>query len=206
MRIRLIIALLLSITLFSTVVYAAGDDDGQVIDNPWATYFEVSNYKKTDDPSTWKYPSKYGKIFAGWYTDESCNTPYMERTGSAYAKFVDAKVLTVKFQKKNDRTAVRFLSSVDGIDYEAVGFTFSGTYGEITIPETSKDVTKVYKHIVANNQTLEPSVFSADSQFFSMWTIRNMDAQIDSTWDVTPYWLTVDGTKVTGTSRHYEIK
>ena len=54
MRIRLIIALLLSITLFSTVVYAAGDDDGQVIDNPWATYFEVSNYKKTDDPSTWR--------------------------------------------------------------------------------------------------------------------------------------------------------
>ena len=108
MRIRLIIALLLSITLFSTVVYAAGDDDGQIIVSPWATEFEVSTFKKTDDPTTWTYPSKRGKIFAGWYTDESCEAPYMEMTGRAYAKFVDAKILTVKFQKKNDRTAVRF--------------------------------------------------------------------------------------------------
>lgn len=205
MKSRIIVACLLLVALFSTTAYAAGDDDGQIIVSPWATEFEVSTFKKTDDSSTWRYPSKSGKIFAGWYTDESCETPYMERTGRAYAKFVDAKILTVKFQKKNDRTAVRFLSSVDNIDYDEVGFTFSGTYGENTIPETSRNVTKVYKHVSANNQTLNPSVFSQDSQYFSMFTIRKLNAQIDSTWDVNPYWITLDGTTVKGPSRHYEI-
>lgn len=205
MKSRILIACLLLVALFSTTAYAAGDDDGQIIENPWATYFEVSNYKKSDEPSEWRYPSKYGKIFAGWYTDESCETPYKARSGSAYAKFVDEKVLTIKFQKKTDGTAVRFLSSVDSINYNAVGFTFSGTYGDRTIQETSRNVTQVFKHITANNQTLDPTVFSPNSQYFSMFTIRKLDAQISSTWDVTPYWITLDGTTVKGPSRHYEM-
>ena len=35
---------------------------------------------------------------AGWFTDETYTTPYTKTTGNAYAKFVDASMMTVKKQ------------------------------------------------------------------------------------------------------------
>lgn len=49
---------------------------------------DVSNYKKSSDPSAWTAPAKDGYAFAGWYSDEGCTQAYKGTSGQAYARFV----------------------------------------------------------------------------------------------------------------------
>lgn len=149
------------------------------------------------------YPEKEGKIFAGFFEDAGFTTAYTETTGYAYAKFIDEKVLGTKFQTATDGTAVRFLSSLDSMDYQSVGFKFTGTYGQTTITEKTKSVEKLYTSIKADGQTILPSVFSDDSAYFFTYTVRGMDPDTSSTWNVTPFYVTLDGTTVEGTSGVY---
>ena len=37
-----------------------------------------------------------------------------------------------------------------------------------------------------------------ESEYFFIYTVRNMDSSIGSSWTVTPYFVTQDGTKVLG--------
>ena len=171
-----------------------------VFGGPKEGYYDVSDYKST---TPYTYPTKAGKIFAGWFTDDTCIEPYTGTTGIAYAKFIDEDVLGTKFQTAIDGTAVRFLSSLDSMDYQSVGFKFTGTYGTHTITEKTKSVEKLYTSIKADGQTVLPSVFSDDSTYFFTYTVRGMDPQEDSTWDVTPFYVTLDGTTVEGTSGLY---
>lgn len=164
--------------------------------------YDVEPYKSTDS-----YPEQSGKVFAGWYSDEECTTPYMESDGTAYPKFIDAKVLTAKRQwKLPDHDALRFVSSVDCLEYQKVGFEFSGNYGSKVIGNTTKEVTKVYKTIIAGEDTLKPSTAfeNDDSQYFFTYTIRNMNGNTSSSWKVTPFYVTADGTKVMGTTKTFE--
>lgn len=116
----------------------------------------------------------------------------------AYAKFVSEKILSVKFQWKNDKTALRFLSTLDSTNYQGAGFIINGTYGTGTITNKERAITKLYRSVVAANQKAYPTVFSADSQYFFVYTVRDMDPTLSSSWSITPYWITPDGTKVTG--------
>ena len=183
-------------SIFEMAVY-----DGQELPE----YLDVEDYKGAGavDP----YPTKTGKVFAGWYSDIECTTPYMEDTGYAYAKFIDEKVLNVKFQKKLDGTAVRFVSTIDDcLDYEEAGFTFTGQYGtDKTINETTKTVTKVYRSVASIGGTPSQAFENDDSAYFFTYTVRGMDGTTASDWTVTPFFVTPDGTKVTGTTREYEM-
>lgn len=182
-------------------IYEMAVYDGQVVPD---NYMDVTPYKATT-PAT--APTKAGKIFAGWYEDDAFTTPYMGTTGYAYAKFIDEKVLDVKFQKKTDNTAVRFVSTIDeSLDYQSAGFDFSGHYGDKVI-NTSKTITKVYRTIVADSKTLTPSEAfeNDDSAYFFTYTIRNMDGTTASDWTVTPFFVTADGTKVSGTTGTYNM-
>ncbi len=161
-------------------------------------YLDVTDYKATNT-----YPTKCGYIFAGWFEDSNFTTAYTQTTGYAFAKFVDEKTLTVKFQKSKDGTAIRFVSTIDSLDYDKVGFIFTGTYGNSIISEKDKNVNKVYTSISADGEKKSPSVFCDDSKYFFVYTIRNMSASIESTWNVTPYFVTLDGTKVIGTGGDY---
>lgn len=164
--------------------------------------YDVSEYKPAGGPIT--YPTAQGKVFAGWFTDDTYTTPYMESTGYAYAKFIDADALTVKFQKANDGSAIRFVSSIDDyLDYQTVGFKFTGTYGNAVITEKTKTTNSLFTKITAAGESILPSVFSDDSAFFFTYTVRGMDANTDSTWNVTPFIVTADGTTVEGTEGSY---
>ena len=74
------------------------------------------------------YPEQAGKVFAGWYEDTDFQKPYTQMTGEAYAKFVDASVLTVKKQlgantATTSATAkIRFITSIDTLNFQSVGF------------------------------------------------------------------------------------
>lgn len=221
-----IVTVALAVTLLGTAavaikrnfvnVSASNEDDsmdGDVINNPWASllttkeittipetteesfYYDVSEFKSGD---TYTYPTRPGCVFAGWYTDETCETVYTGTTGVAYAKFVSEKILSVKFQWKNDKTAIRFLSTMDHTNYQGVGFIINGTYGTGTITNKERPVTKLFASIVAANQKVYPTVFSGDSTYFFVYTVREMDPSLPSSWSITPYWITPDGTKVTG--------
>ncbi len=174
-------------SIFEMAVY----DGQEAPDN----YMDVTDYKAQGT-----YPTETGKIFAGWFEDAEFTTEYTETTGYAYAKFIDDDVLTTKFQIATDDTAVRFISSVDSMDFEEVGFIFTGTYGNAEITEKTKTTEKLYTKITAAGESIEPDVFSPDSHYFFTYTIRGMeDATTNSTWHVTPFYKTLDGTVVTGT-------
>ena len=153
-----------------------------------------------------EYPTKTGKVFAGWYSDKACETPYTLSTGAAYAKFVDEKVLDLKWQWKSDKTALRFVSTIDSLNYQKVGFVFTGTYGTKTIEQKDKESTTVYEHLNAGSGAVIASTAfdNTDSKYFFTYTIRNMDASTHSTWTVTPYYVTLDGTKVMGTTKNID--
>lgn len=174
-------------SIFEMAVY-----DGQTVPD---NYMDVTDYKAQGT-----YPTETGKIFAGWFEDAEFTTEYTETTGYAYAKFIDDDVLTTKFQIATDDTAVRFISSVDSMDFEEVGFIFTGTYGNAVITEKTKTTEKLYTKITAAGESIEPDVFSPDSHYFFTYTVRGMeDATTNSTWHVTPFYKTLDGTVVTGT-------
>lgn len=165
-------------------------------------YYNIRDYKWV---WPWQYPTMEGKIFAGWFTDETLTEPYMDEDGYAYPKFIDENVLSFKYQLANDGTAIRFVSSLDHMYYNLAGFKFTGTYGEYTISETTKEVETLYTKITADGVTIRPKVFSDESKYFFTYTIRGMDPEIaeNMTWDVTPIYKTPDDTQVTGISGNY---
>ncbi len=157
----------------------------------------LENYKSS---APYIAPAKDGQIFAGWYNNEACTQVNENTSGVAFAKFVDANMLSVKAQSDNDAgpTAIRFVSSLDSLDYDTAGFIINGTYGENTITNKEKTVSKVYQKIIAGSEEMLPSVFSDVSNYFFTYTVRNLDSSIGSTWKIKPFVVTPDGTKVIG--------
>ena len=184
-------------SIFEMAVY-----DGQTVPD---NYMDVAPYKSTT-PAT--APTKAGKIFAGWFSDAECTEPYMGTTGYAFAKFIDEKVLTVKFQRHQTAQAIRFVSTIDdNLDYQQVGFEFSGTYGSHTIPVTTKTTGSVYTSITAGEETIYPGTAfeNDDSTYFFTYTVRGMNGTTGSHWEVTPFFVTPDGTKVMGTEGTHDM-
>lgn len=142
-----------------------------------------------------------GYVFAGWFTDEAC-TKALTGTGVAYAKYVDKAVLTVKAQIKNgaasaDKTDMRFVTTVDSLNYKSVGFVINN------VDKTLSTVyTQLYK-VGSNNETIgvNPSEVSKTSvsAYFATFTVTNIPQdKYGSEFNVTPYWITLDGTRVSG--------
>lgn len=188
-------------SIFEMAVY-----DGQVIPEG---YYNVADYKST---TPYTYPTKEGKIFAGWFTDDTCTEAYTETTGYAYAKFIDAKALTVKFQKHQTAQAIRFVSTIDdNLNYQQVGFEFNGTYGNgdnpKVIPTTTKTTGSVYTKITAGGESIVPSEAfeNDDSSYFFTYTVRGMNGTTGSHWEVTPFYVTPDGTKVMGQEATHDM-
>lgn len=147
-------------------------------------------------------PEKDGYVFAGWFTDEACTTPVTTQTANVYAKWVTEKVLGVKGQltanttAESDKTDFRFVTTVDSLDYQNIGF-------EITVGTNTRTLssTSVYKRITASADGVafeyEPTVFSEASEYFYTYTIKNIPKDSFGTEiKVAAYWTTLDGTKV----------
>lgn len=98
-------------------------------------------------------------------------------------------------------TAIRFVSSIDSDRYQSIGFIISGTYGDRTITNKQREITHLYRTIKAVNETVKPSVFSDESKYFFAYTVREL--QELSTWNVRPFYVTLDGTKVVGKAGDY---
>lgn len=152
-------------------------------------------------------PEKDGYVFAGWFTDEACTTPVTTETADVYAKWVTEKVLSVKAQvladttEASESTDLRFLTTVDGLDYQNIGFSIT-----INGKTNSPSSTSVYKSITARNGgavvAKDPTAFSEASEYFHTYTITNIPSSAFATGiTVTPYWTTLDGTVANGVAR-----
>lgn len=151
-----------------------------------------------------------GYLFAGWFTDDTCSTALTPGSTAtkAYAKYVDNKILGVKAQitagttKDSSETSMRFVTTVDSVDYQEVGFYIQ--------PEGSEQKKcgseTVYEKIMAVGDSgtilnyTPTEEFSSSSKYFMTYTlygIPNVDFSVKIT--VIPYWVTLDGTIVTAT-------
>ena len=174
-------------------------------------------------------------IFAGWYTDEAATkaapsgTTGKVQSGekTAYARFVPSDVLSTKVQVTNgivtnttndayrNKYVMRFVSSVDGTDYQYAGFevSYEDTNGDV-VKKTSK-TTKVFKRIdsttgaTANEvDTYEfsPKVLDTKSTYFITSKLPVAVEDIDVDYTVRAYWMTKDGTKVYGSERCVSVE
>lgn len=172
-------------------------------------------------------PVKEGYVFGGWYADDNGEQPLTEETAKtateAFAKFVPAYVLSVKAQidadtkeaKDGKDASMRVISSIDSRNYKKVGFDIL-LANRIPIYQTNEagekqplETEKIYTGLkVGDSEPYAPSaIFGTMSEFLSVWRLDGIkdvnDAKIIN---VTPYWITLDGTKVEGLGKYVHVE
>lgn len=223
---KIITLSVLIIAIICSVIFAVGAADNTSEEYWKVVLMDVDDYRS--DSNNLIAPEYNGSgeyIFAGWFTDKECTEAISKQTttGSAYAKFVPADILGVKAQvnvelsdhdttnddEKEDGTnsgAIRFVTSVDSLMYSQIGFVLNrGGDDEV------RSSNKVYKQLYAtgeaqdgNTKTEEyvpRNLFNAASEYFKTWTYTKMPSlAYDTDITVTPFWKTLDGTTVKGTT------
>ena len=189
----------------SDIVYL-GSEDGYDFSKYWSATTKTA-------------PIKDGYVFGGWYADDQGADPLTEAEAAsaetAYAKFVPAYVLSVKAQvddatkEAEDGVAasLRLISSVDSKNYAKVGFRILLS-NNIEYGLGDRETEKIYTGLISNGKTITPQqIFGAKSSFLSVWRldgiIDDCDAEIIY---VQPYWVTMDGTKVTGLAKFVHVE
>lgn len=177
------------------------------------TFDDISSYRGTTKTAPKLTEAAYKNyIFAGWFTDDKCTTACSNNSGSAVAKFVAPQVLNAACQVTIGTTAssetcdLRLVSTVDGLKYQMVGF-------DVTINSQTKSLesSTVYSSIVSTNESLAytatPSVFDSASSYFITHKVTNIpQASFATGISITPYWVTLDGTKVNGITRYVRVE
>lgn len=145
------------------------------------------------------YTAEDGKVFAGWYADEACTTPAnltnVQADMTIYAKYVSDSYLRVKYTQTGlfRARSVSLVAAVDaGTDYIESGFTINGKDFPV------KDYSTRYGLLRA--QTLFGR--GVDKNALLMTTRYPLSGMsYGDTLEVKPYWVTPDGTTVTGEAR-----
>lgn len=172
-------------------------------------------YEKEDTTPT-DIPAGY--IFGGWYTaenDEDAVVANPEIGKTYFAKFVPEEVLGIKAQISDsllkgdtvDKAAIRFVTTVDSTKYKKVGFLIDKGTGNVkeanvtnVVYESLYTVTNENGTVGEKITTVFPTTFHAASKYFKTYTIKNVpDSAYNTDITVTPYWITLDGTRVEGT-------
>ena len=147
------------------------------------------------------YQAPAGKVFAGWFTDEACTTPAnldsITQDTTIYAKYVSDSYLDLHYVR-NGLFRLRGVTLISAVDNPA-------NYQESGIIVDGVKVPVAY----ANRYRL----FYTASGLFG--TARNAKLMItqqslsgSGTLEVTPYWVTLDGTEVHGVTHtlHYNTR
>lgn len=137
----------------------------------------------------------YGQLFAGWFLDER-NTAAAELRNvqsdmDVYAKYVSDKFLTLRyrnvglFRSRN----VKLYAALDSADYAEAGFVINGQAVCCPITRDAYTAFFLFGSTVRENTTLVSCTYGTDG-------LRYGD-----TVEITPYWVTLDGTTVYGTTQ-----
>ena len=172
-------------------------------------------------------PTKEGYLFAGWYTtddlpensDEAIEyiveDSIPEGVDIVYALFVPEEVLSVKAQisqhltdakieDKDEKGVIRFVTTVDSVLYQSVGFDISYQRADGSTKKVTKTSNKVYKKLYEADstdvwETYPYEAFCGVSEYFKICTITDVPQDNYATeFTVKPFWITLSGDKVYG--------
>ena len=196
-----------------TITASAGEGVLVVLVDHVVYYEDISAYRAESGYTAPEAPTGY--VFAGWYKDKACTKENAVKKGetevAAYAKFVDANLLTVKAQitagttADSTSTSIRFVTSVNDKNYTKNGFKIN-IYKPAGVDERDYSDNIVYKtlSVKVDEMTTEHTpqkLFCATATYFKAQIINNIpQANFDTEFEVTPYWETLDGTIVLGTT------
>ncbi len=150
------------------------------------------------------YPAKEGYVFAGWFVDQSGSMeaalPAEITSGGAYAKFVPERLMKAVAQVSitTDYTtaasSLRFVAAVDSLNYAQVGFKLNK---EGSAKTYSHATGKVYTSLSAalEGGSLKPGYFGEAASYMYALTVTGIKDQ-SANYVATPFWITLDGTKV----------
>lgn len=169
-------------------------------------------------------PADTGYIFAGWYreyneTTKKFSDPLSKSDtapeNGAYAKFVPDYILSTKAQVSvnviadditgENPAAIRLVTSIDSLDYDSVGFVITRTdKPEYRHDKSANTVSKTMYYVGkadGDKMSVTPeSVFGPSAEYFRAFTFTNMpESALDTEITATPYYITLDGTRVEGT-------
>lgn len=139
-----------------------------------------------------------GKVFAGWYTDDACRTPAdlsnVQENRTLYGKYVSYNYLRVEYQRNSflQGNSITLLSAVDGRGFAETGFVINGK--RVAAPQLTE------RFRVFTAQMVFGRSVSRDALLMTMpYSLQGL--QRGAAIEITPYWVTPDGTTVYGEAR-----
>lgn len=139
-----------------------------------------------------------GKLFAGWFADEACTVPAdlsnITESIDVYAKYVSDSYLGLRYYRSGffRLRSLTLVSAIDGNNYAETGFIVNGE--KISVSDYStryglRSARSLFGREVANNALLMTCDYAFDGVTYG--------ARLN----ITPYWVTLDGTTVRGETR-----
>lgn len=139
-----------------------------------------------------------GKVFAGWYTDDAYRTPAdlsnVQENRTLYGKYVSYNYLRVEYQRNSflQGNSITLLSAVDGRGFAETGFIINGK--RVAVPQLTE------RFRVFTAQMVFGRSVSRDALLMTMpYSLQGL--QRGAAIEITPYWVTPDGTTVYGEAR-----
>lgn len=139
-----------------------------------------------------------GKVFAGWYTDDAYRTPAdlsnVQENRTLYGKYVSYNYLRVEYQRNSflQGNSITLLSAVDGRGFAETGFVINGK--RVAVPQLAE------RFRVFTAQMVFGRSVSRDALLMTMpYSLQGL--QRGASIEITPYWVTPDGTTVYGEAR-----
>lgn len=139
-----------------------------------------------------------GKLFAGWFADEACTVPAdlsnITESIDVYAKYVSDSYLGLRYYRNGffRLRSLTLVSAIDGRNYAETGFIVNGERISVSDYSTRyglRSARSLFGREVANNALLMTCDYAFDGVTYG--------ARLN----ITPYWVTMDGTTVRGETR-----
>lgn len=170
-----------------------------VVDGSNTTQVKVAPNGSVRDQVAYQAPA--GKVFAGWFADQAYTTPAdlnrVTQDTTIYAKYVSDSYLDLAYSRTGlfRLRGVTLISAVDNpANYQASGIIVNGDKLNVSYPSRYQ----IFK--------TPASLFGAARNAKLMLAEQPLNGT--GTLEVTPYWVTLDGTQVLGQTHtlHYNTR
>lgn len=139
-----------------------------------------------------------GKLFAGWFADEACTVPAdlsnITESVDVYAKYVSDSYLGLRYYRNGffRLRSLTLVSAIDGRNYAETGFIVNGERISVSDYSTRYGLRSA-RSLFGRGVAKDALVMSCDYAFDGV----TYGARLN----ITPYWVTLDGTTVRGETR-----
>lgn len=169
-----------------------------VVDGSNTTQVKVAPNGSVRDQVAYQAPA--GKVFAGWFADQAYTTPAdlnrVTQDTTIYAKYVSDSYLDLDYSRTGlfRLRGVTLISAVDNPNYQASGFI---------VGDQKVDVSYASRYLIFKTPA---NLFGAARDAKLMLADKSLSGTGDL--EVTPYWVTLDGTEVHGITHtlHYNTR